>query len=58
MVLDMAADLIKADAFRDFDDAKQHLHWCGYPMVDVMILVHDAMQWAMQAMVAAEMSER
>ncbi len=57
MVLNMGADLLEADAFRDRSDAIRHLYTKDYPTVDIMVLVDDAMQWAVQAVVAAEMSE-
>ena len=39
----------------DRDDAVRVLHAAGYPVVDIMLLAGDAMSWAVQAIVAAEM---
>lgn len=57
MALNMGAELLEKDAFRDRADAIRALHAAGYPVVDVMILVEDAMQIAMQAIVEVHMSE-
>ncbi len=53
--LDMGADLVAENAFRDKEDAIRVLHRKGYPMFDIALLVDDAMQWAYQAVVAAAM---
>lgn len=52
----MGADLVAEDAFRNRCDAIRVLHRKGYPAFDIMLLVDDAMAWAYQAVVAAEMS--
>lgn len=58
MVERMAADLIQFDAFRDERDAIRALTWCGrHGAYDVMVLVDDARQRAMQEVVAREMGE-
>lgn len=59
MALNMGAELLENDCFRDRGDAIRHLMASptGWSAVDIMMLVDDARQWAMQAVVAAEMSE-
>jgi AmiR/NasT family two-component response regulator len=53
----MAQDLIRFDAFRDERDAIRALTWCGrYNVYDVLVLVDDVRQRAMQETVAREMS--
>jgi hypothetical protein len=52
----MAADLLETGAFVDRSESERQLHRDGYPCLDVMILVDDARQVAMQDVVAREMS--
>jgi hypothetical protein len=53
----MAADLLETGAFVDRSESEKQLHRDGYLCLDVMILVDDARQVAMQEAVAREMSE-
>lgn len=60
MAIHMGAELVEADAFRDRGDAIRYLMAAptGWSTVDIMILIDDARQWAMQAVVAAEIEDR
>ena len=53
----MAADLLETGNFVDRRASEQQLYRDGYLALDVMILVDDARQVAMQEIVAKEMSE-
>lgn len=58
LVTRMAKDLIRFDAVADERDAIRALAWCGsYGTLDVVLLVDDARQVAMQEIVAAEMGK-
>ena len=60
MEINMGTELLEADAFRDRGDAIRCLmnSETKWAIVDVFVLVDDARQWAFQAVVAAEMSEK
>jgi hypothetical protein len=52
----MAKDLIRYDAVTPEADSIRSLFGRGYSMVDIVMLIDDARQVAMQAIVAREMS--
>ena len=58
LVLDMAADLLETDTFRDRRAAFEALVLRGHRSFLVSVMVDDAMQWAMQCVVETEMSEQ
>jgi len=53
----MAEHLLRLDAFRTESDAMRSLLGNGFGISDIVLLVDDARQMAMQAVVAAEMSK-
>lgn len=53
----IAKDLIRYDALACEQDSIRSLFGRGYPMVDIVMLLDDARQVAMQEIVAKEMSE-
>ena len=57
LVFRMAAELLEQDAFRDKDDAIRVLRRspARYALVDIMILVEDAIWYAKQCLVAKAM---
>lgn len=57
LVARMAADLIKYDAAGDERDAIRSLFGRGYKMPDIVMLVDDARQKAVQEIVAREMAK-
>ncbi len=57
MVERMAQDLVRFDSFRCESDAIRSLFGRGYSMVDIVMVIDDARQVAMQDIVAREMSE-
>jgi hypothetical protein len=58
LVAQMAKDLIRFDAVADERDAIRALSWCGrYSAYDVLVLLDDARQVAMQEIVAKEISK-
>jgi AmiR/NasT family two-component response regulator len=53
----MAKDLVRYDAFHNEADAIRSLFGRGYGMADIVMLVDDARQVAMQDVVAREMAK-
>lgn len=56
-VMNMAAHLLKRDAFRTESDAIRSLLGNGFNISEIVLLVDDARQAAVQAVVAAEMAK-
>lgn len=52
----MAKDLVRYDAVQDERDSIRSLFGRGYSMVDIVMMIDDARQAAMQEIVAREMS--
>ena len=57
MVRQMARDLVRYDAHANEADSIRSLFGRGYSMVDIVILIDDARQVAMQEIVAREMAK-
>lgn len=57
LIQKMAADLIRFDALGNEADSIRSLYGAGYSAMDVMMLIDDVRQVAVQALVAREMSE-
>jgi hypothetical protein len=57
LVARMAADLVRFEAHGSEPDAIRSLFGAGYPMADIVMLVDDARQVAMQEVVAREMAK-
>jgi len=57
LVARMAQDLVRYDAHANEADAIRSLYGAGYPMADIVMLVDDARQVAVQEIVAKEMSK-
>lgn len=57
LVQRMAKDLVRYDAAQNEADAIRSLFGRGYTMTDIVMLVDDARQVAMQEIVAAEMAK-
>ncbi len=53
----MAADLVRFDAFQNEGSACRTLRNQGYSAFDVLTMLDDARQVAMQSVVAAEMAQ-
>lgn len=53
---EMTADLMAAGNFRDRGDAVRQLHGDGYPVIEVMILVDEAIYACQQDVIAREIS--
>ena len=53
----MIAELTETGNFRDRGDAVRQLHGDGYPVIDVLILVDDAIYACKQEVIAREMTE-
>lgn len=53
----MVADLTETGNFRERGDAVRQLHADGYKVIDVLILVDEAIYTCKQAVIAREMSE-
>lgn len=53
----MTADLRETGNFRDRGDAVRQLHGDGYPTIDIMILVDEAIYALKQEVIAREMSD-
>jgi hypothetical protein len=52
----MAKDLLRFESYLTEQDAIRSLYGAGYPMADIVMLVDDARQLAVQEIVAMEMS--
>jgi hypothetical protein len=57
LIQKMAADLIRFDALGNEADSIRSLYGAGYSAMDVMMLIDDVRQVAVQTLVAREMSE-
>lgn len=57
LIQKMAADLIRFDALGNEADSIRSLYGAGYSAMDVMMLIDDVRQVAVQALVAREMNE-
>ena len=53
----MIADLMETGNFRNRGDAVRQLHGDGYPTIDIMILVGEAIYACQQEVIAREMSD-
>lgn len=58
LVSSMAADLRRYEATANESDAIRSLFGRGYSMVDIVMLIDDALFEAKQALVSAEMARR
>lgn len=57
IVLAMAAELVRFDAFQCEGSASRTLHNRGYRASDIFMMIDDARQVAMQSVVAEEMGK-